>query len=559
MKQNYNKLLILFLIILIILGTIIRIAPINKDFSAEETEFVLPAESIKATGHPIFYQSEQNPAHIALWHPPMYIFLLSIIYHFSTSEIATRSVNIIFSLLTAILIFLFCINFIDKKRGLLIGLISTALFLTNFYVFSSSLLIDIDMLSSFFVFSFIFSILMHYKNQKNYFLYLAGASMLFGLANRYPIMILTYLFIGGYYLFNYDLRKHFKKYVIMGAISSICFLIVWTIYSTLIEPGNFLFFLTHNLKMGSEQVSSPIIYFGSLALNISQFIRLVTFPAVILMIWAFFHFSKEKSKLTKVLLLMSLPVFLFFLFIPRPAFGYPRYFISIFPAVFILMGIFLYKSLRETHISKKEGIILIFSFFISLCILITLAPQVTIYASNGLIKATNLPDFMFNILASIPLVFVFLAKKDEKRKLLILILITLLLSYSLYFDFKYISNESYIKETAQYLKEHTSENEVVIVPKAIGYYTDRKFYINDNYKPDLDFSYVYLKKYFTLSLENPKMDNEFFWPSGFYSGLYGPLPPEEELKRAVYVVRYNTFEEMSYETKIGDFYIYNIR
>ena len=34
------------------------------------------------------------------------------------------------------------------------------------------------------------------------------------------------------------------------------------------------------------------------------------------------------------------------------------------------------------------------------------------------------------------------------------------------------------------------------------------------------------------------MNIQFFWPKGIYSGIYPPLPPQDELSKAVYVVKY---------------------
>ena len=104
-----KKTLIFALAILMLAGIFIMISLSNNDFTGEETEFVRPAISIINGDGPYFYQSEQKPNHQALWHPPMYIYTIALMFKlFGTGEIAARSVNIIFSLLTAVLIFVFC-------------------------------------------------------------------------------------------------------------------------------------------------------------------------------------------------------------------------------------------------------------------------------------------------------------------------------------------------------------------------------------------------------------------------------------------------------------------
>lgn len=557
-----RKLLIIFLVILILFGIIIRILYLNKDFTGEETEFIKPALAIKNTGYPIFYHSEQQPKEIFLAHPPMYINLLAILFNISVSEISARSINIFVSLLISILIFFFCKKIINGN-GLLIGMISSAFFLVNYYIFSSSVLIDIDVLSAFFIFGFIFFICFNYKYKTKYSLLLAGIFLFLGMANRYPIALMIYFLIGIYYFFNKELRKELKSYIWIGLLSFIIFVIIWGIYSMLYLPRNYFFaFILHNISFGAEQFSNMVIYFGSFILNISQFIRLFTFPAAILMLLTFFYLIKEKDFAIRILMIYVLSILILFIIIPRPAFGYPRYFMSMFPGVSILISIFIYNNINNLRLNKKEIIsISIVTFLLSFLLLILLKPQLTLYMSNGLIKAINLPDFIMNTLCSAPLIFIFLAKKEKRKKIFILMLISLSLSYSIYFDYNLISYNSHIKEIAEYIKERTDVNDIIIVPKAIGYYSERKFYVNDNNKPELDFSPSHLIEYFKKSFENPKMDDEFFWPKDLFAGtsFYGINPSEQDLKKAKYIVLYHNFENYKPDARIGDFYIYNLK
>jgi len=551
-----KKFLIIFLITLILFGILFRFIAVNKDFTGEEVDFVRPAEYIKNSGHPIGYHSEQKGTAVSLFHPPMYIYLVSAMFQFWVNEFNIRIINVIFSILTAGLIFLFCYNLLED--GKIIGLISSAFFLINYYILSSSILIDIDVLSTFFVFGFFFMMLMYHKTQKNKFLFLAGASMIFGLANRYPMMILSYFFVGIYYFINKDLD--FKKYLSIGFISSFIAILIWVLYCVFIEKGYFFYFILHNFSMGGEQFSNLGIYLGSFALNISQFIRLFTFPATILMILSWFYLFKEKNNEIKILLIYVLSIFLFFILIPRPAFGYPRYFMTIFPGVSILIGIFLYKNLKEIKLDKNKIIIIALSFILSLVLLLFLSPQLTLYASNGLIKATNLPDFCFNLFSSLPLLFVFFVRKEKRKKIFVLILIALMLSYCFYFDIKFLSHNSHTKEVGNYLKEKTGVDEIIIAPKAVGYYAERKVYVNDFQKPPIDnLSLSFFLKYIKKSLENRKMTNEFFWEDGFYQGvLFEDFnPSKEELGRASYIVLYHPVAGVQPEKIIGDFYIYD--
>ncbi|MCK5608579.1 glycosyltransferase family 39 protein, partial [Candidatus Pacearchaeota archaeon] len=189
-----NKKIIFFLlIVLIFLGILFRGFSLNNEISAEESDFIMPATAVANTGHPTFYHSESQPKETALWHPPMYILSLSLIIKlFSSNEIPIRFLNIFFSILTSGLIYLFCKNIIGKDRGKIIGLISSAFFMINYYIFSSSIMIDIDGFSAFFILGFIYFLLRNYQTKKKTYYYFAVVFLFFSIWNRYPIAFLVY-------------------------------------------------------------------------------------------------------------------------------------------------------------------------------------------------------------------------------------------------------------------------------------------------------------------------------------------------------------------------------
>ena len=246
-----KKSIYIFLIILILVGVGIRFTLINQDFSAEETDFIGPALAIMNTGHTTYYNSEQFPNLVGLFHPPMYNYILSFIFRISYSEPSARILNIFTSLLIGILIFIFCLKIINGKAGKITGVLASAMFMINYYSVSSSVLIDIDVLSALFVLAFVFFVCQFEKNQGKYY-YLAGIALFFCLWNRYIIAFLIYFFIGAYILFSKNLRSKFKNYLFMGLIAGFAFLASWTVYSTIIEPGNFLGFIMHNFKYYSD-------------------------------------------------------------------------------------------------------------------------------------------------------------------------------------------------------------------------------------------------------------------------------------------------------------------
>src|SRR3989344_9637341 len=123
MELNKKNMVFMFCLVLAILGVLFMILSIKKDFSAEETDFVLAAKSLVSIGSPLYYVSEQIPSTLFLFHPPMYIFLLSLVLRIGSGEIFVRSLNILLTLLTAGVIYLFCLRIIENKKRKIIGLI----------------------------------------------------------------------------------------------------------------------------------------------------------------------------------------------------------------------------------------------------------------------------------------------------------------------------------------------------------------------------------------------------------------------------------------------------
>ena len=560
MAKSLNNLLVFILIAIILFSIMIRFASLSKDITAEESDFVKPAKAIVETGHPRFYHSGQQPNELALWHPPMYIYTLSLAAMLSTSEWAFRFPNVLAILLTAILIYLFSKDLLGKKEeGKSIGLLAAALFLVSYYVISSSLLIDIDAFSTLFVFAFIYFTMQNYQKRNLSSGIFAAGSLLLAFANRYPIAILVYSSIFVYLAINKERRSYLLRYFSVGVLAASVFLAIWTFYSLIIEPGNFFSFIKHNAQLGSEQFKSLTLYLASFFLNIAQFIRLFTLPAVIAFILSLFYFFKTKETPIKIISIYTLASLALFIIVPRPAFGYPRYFLTAAPGFFMLVSLFVHNSLKNVKIKSPHLVFAALCFIASLILLVMLAPQQTLYQSDGLIRATNLPDFALNLLSASPLLFVFLFRKNNRKIAFVIGLMVVFLSYNLYFDINYALNESHIKEVGKYLEAHTTSSDIIISPKAVGYYANRPFYVNDYTRPQIDkVSLSYISEYISRSIDDRTMHNEFFWENGYFGGINPPAPDDSILQSAKYVVLYHKVDGMAPEEKIGDFYIYNL-
>ena len=177
----------------------------------------------------------------------------------------------------------------------------------------------------------------------------------------------------------------------------------------------------------------------------------------------------------------------------------------------------------------------------------------TNYSGNGLIRATNLPDLIFNLLASAPIFFSF--SYVNKRKILILSLVVLALVYSFYFGIGFVLQDPHTKEVGEYLKTKTSEGDILVAPKSVAYYANRRVYSNENNLPKLDVS---LTEYFERSFRDREMTSSFFWPSGFFDSVSDSKPLLSEKEKISYIVLYHALPNKFPDKVIGDFYVYRI-
>ena len=556
--MNKNKIFITLAIILIIFSIGIRLLSIDKDISAEESDFLKPAISLMETGHPIYYNSEQLKEELALWHPPMFLFSLSFISNFINIEIGARALNIFYSILTSFLIFLLAFKLSNKENKLFTGLLSSLIFLISYYSLSSSLLIDLDTSSALFIFIFISSLILARKENNYLYYFPASLSLTLALFNRYPIAILAFGVSFLYFIkkdFKEKNKNHSKFLFFSGLISIITFLLIWSFYSVIIEPNTFFSFINHNAKLGISQISSFKVYLVSFLINITQLIRLNTLPFIILSFLAISYYIKHRKEEFNLYILSSLTIIIFFILLPRPAFGYPRYFFSALPLLIIPLSFYINETL--SRIKNKELKLSIIISIMSLIIILLLKPIPVFYTSKGLILSSNFFDLISYILPVLTLFLIIFMR--NKRIIFITSLFLIFILQSAYLSVIYLQHDSQTKEVGEFIKSVTSENDILISPKAVGYYSQRKFYNNDNNKPSFSLSKDYIFEYLSKTYNSPNMDDKFFWPNDVYGGLYPPYPSKEELSEIDYAVTYYPLTDQILIKKLGDFYVYKIK
>ncbi len=549
MEKNSKKFLIILAVVLILTGLLVRFGSLSKDFSADEISLAKAAYSFTNGNGLYFYQSEQYPDEVGLWHPPMYVSLLSLVFNLGFNEINARLLSVIFSIMTCLVIFLICRE-LFKKDGIAIGVLSITLYMINFFSLSASIQIDTEPILVFFLVSFLYFAIKYDKTQSSSSAIFAVLALFLSLFTRLitPIAIFGVIWI--YYLLT-D-RKKLWGYSKIGLVGTILFFAAWTAFSIISMPGTFWTIFEHTFRAGSEQMNNLSTYLVSFGITLIQFTRLMTFPAVILLGLALFNLKEKNLRMVKI---YALTILLLFFLIPRPAFGFTRYFIPALPAFVILISAFIVQQIRA--VNKKDWEIFAIIFPTTLLFLILLQPWTTVYSSNGLIMSSNIPDFIINLCASIPLLF-WLVTKTKSKRMLTLMLIAILIGYSVYFEFSLLNNKDYQKEVGKYINSKTGENDLIIATKEIGFYADRKVYDNACSKPSIAFSISNLAEYAKKSLKNPEMDSEFFWPEGYYGGICNIEKTGLEKSEIKYAVLYHKIDNTAYEIRIGEFYIYRI-
>src|SRR6478752_1836898 len=71
-----------------------------KPLHLDNMDFPAVAKATAETGLPIYYRGEENPKHLGLYHPPLYIYSLAAWYRlFGPTPTATRMFGALFAIL----------------------------------------------------------------------------------------------------------------------------------------------------------------------------------------------------------------------------------------------------------------------------------------------------------------------------------------------------------------------------------------------------------------------------------------------------------------------------
>jgi 4-amino-4-deoxy-L-arabinose transferase-like glycosyltransferase len=496
-RQNYRLMKNLPKILIIALFLILAIVQADKKFVLDELDFPIVAKATSETGVPIYYRGEDNPNHIGIYHPTLYINTLALfIKIFGYNENVIRTFGMLCILITALII-IYIYREIFEKTSKTFEIVFLGLFLLNPYTIANSTLPDIDStvlpitMSLFFFYS-----IKIFKNNNEHLqgqnIFKNGVlviSIIFSLCLWtklttpiiLPIFLIPLLFTIG---------KSIKDSVILSGIISfiggLIFLITYWIYCKLLNlPYGYTFkFLLDSFTKGTSGESRIDKIIGNLSYT-KHFVHWLTIPTTFLILFSICYLilkaQKRQDWMVIILGLFGLFVSVFYLGLISPFGGFFKYPFPVF--AFLLMPISIICSDLFTIEDTKTTYLAVFI----LTIIFTSFVYTDIVFLERRAFQLTFPLIILAVTLSIILVKV---KRPKFTLSLILTLLFFSLSSSLgisryqaisNYPTKYYYGQAGMEDAITYLKGRVKEDELVWSMKDIGYYVNNRYVENYSY------------------------------------------------------------------------------
>ncbi|KKT25431.1 glycosyltransferase family 39 protein [Candidatus Pacearchaeota archaeon] len=492
-----NRDVYIILVAILTINAVFFILSANQPFQGDEVVFPECAKQVIETGKPIINHSIYRPNFECLWHPPLYIYLLSAnISIFGDNNYSIRAVQGFFSLLSIILVFFITKNiFKEKDFKDEASLLAAFLYALSPLLIQGSIVTDIDGgLLNFVTLLFLFFFV------RNSSFYVLVPSLLLVFWSKFSSPVILFVGIMAYYIVNKEWKKS-AKIISLFVITAILFMITFWIYSSSFDLD---FFGPTGNVFSKERVSSNrFTYLGFVksAWALKSFSYFVIPFFVLLFLLLSFYFykdlisKKDWDKTERKLLifnLISLSGIAMFTYLGASAWGFPKHFHAALAPMFIFTvgALFLKKKEILTFFENKRNIILIailfviLAFYVLIFITDPLMPEFDAtakaadlgYAIVSILKTFTLYVLIPLIIASI--VFYFVKGYSKTDKILILLLL-LVIFFSIYINILHAStsHSSYYRygdtgvlETVNYIKQNNIDSRQVATYGNIGYY-----------------------------------------------------------------------------------------
>ncbi|MEK6906408.1 MAG: glycosyltransferase family 39 protein [Nanoarchaeota archaeon] len=492
MKKNH-----VFLIIILLVNIIPTMYSINQPFRGDENVFVEAAKGVLKEGKPIYDHSLLKPNSQALWHPPLYIYLISLfIWIFGMSIYSIRAVSFMFNILTIILVYLISKEiFKGEKNSEKLSLLATFIYALNPLTIQSSVIIDIDGgILNFFMYLFLY----FFIKEKSY-LYLIPSLLLVFLSKESGPIIL----FGSLLLFDLIKRdwKSLWKDILLFFVVLILFIDIFLIYTGFFNL-DFLMPFKHNFSFlfNNQTISQGNFNWINSLWSLKSFAYFsIPFFIVLFLILSFIFYYRliKEEKFTKkemnqkesnmlLLNIISILTIGLFFYLGANAWGFPKYYILSLPGMSIFVIYMLSKLNFFKRINRKDSlkIIIISILFLAYFFFIVKDPLIPEFDSTS--KNTNIEEIIFPVMKNFVLYFIIplltgffmfcLLKSDYK---ILFLLLTLTIITSVYIDLVHtqVRYSTYIRygetgvlETVKYIKDNNISSRNIATYPNIGSY-----------------------------------------------------------------------------------------
>jgi 4-amino-4-deoxy-L-arabinose transferase-like glycosyltransferase len=520
----------IIIIIFIVIFTILVAVQSDKKFVLDEIDFPIVSHATSETGLPIYYRGQDNPRHLGIYHPPLYIYSLAgFVKIFGFNEISVRFFGLICVLLTVyILVLLIKKLFPLEDRQSLISIIFVSLFLSHPYTIANTTLPDIDQtilpLTLSLYLYFIVNLVMNqsligYDKKFKYRDAIIILSLIFCL-NLWAKLTTPLALIPATFFILIAARVSFFKAIKTTIFISILgmgiFLVTYAAYCfyanlPLSYTFNFLLHsstkssvgLLHSFTKGSVGSNILINKFFLNIYYIKSFSLWLTIPFIFLYFTSLFYltFKRNKNISERIALVISyfgLFVSIFYLCLTGPFGGFFKYVFPVFFTFFIPISYFFYNTLfselKPIKVGSANNLILIFVLIFLLVFLYRIFiskdnSYLTKETVNGLILfGALMTSFIFSI-------------QIHRRNIFVIRLVICALMACVFgnllgisrsqavapYPTKYHYGQLGMTDTILYLKANVMPNEAIWSMKDVGFYVNNIYYENygDIFSSDL--------------------------------------------------------------------------
>ena len=466
MSLKKDKINILILSFIILIGIFLRIQNINRNLERDESRFVETAINMDKKSTPLYNEKcLDNTITIFDHHPPLYLLILkNIVHFFGPNIIILRIFMVFFSVLSIILVYVIGSLLGKKEYGLLAAFILSII--RSHVEYSQQIDIDGSFLTFMFLLSSYFFVLtLKNKNKKylNFLILFTSLSLLTKITSF--ILFLSFL-VYFYYKRNEDLI-----YFVFLTLGIFAFLNIF--FGYVYSVDYFFGPINQLIKKIFEKRNVDIFFkiYEFIGFNLWEFTTPFLFLSFISLIYVF----HSKNIVLNVFFLFTIV----YIISNTIIIGITRYFIPATPFLSIFISIYIIDNV------KFNFNYLFYSLLIPLIILFLIFLEIR----NDVVFLKDFRNiFIIFSIFSLPVFPLIIIKKD--KNLSIFLIFCFLVAYNIYFSYeslnpKFSPNFNKSIDIAKGIIKTMNQNSTIVTSHDISFQADVKYYESHKYLVDL--------------------------------------------------------------------------